>query len=103
MLKKRICRHILYIAIVVLYLLGIPCPILTFIGIECPTCGMTRALLALFRLDFKAYVEYQPFAIWMLIAVLLGVHLRIIPNKRMASTYIIITAVTNYIYYVLKF
>ncbi len=103
MLQKRICRHILYIAIVALCLLGIPCPILTFIGIECPTCGMTRALLALFRLDFKVYVEYQPFAIWMLIAVLLGVHLRIIPNKRMASTYIIITAVTNYIYYVLKF
>ncbi len=35
------------------YLLEIPCPILTHLGFPCPGCGMTRAYLSLLRLDVK--------------------------------------------------
>ncbi len=51
-------------AVILLYgafaLLGIGCPIRFFTGISCAGCGMTRALLAAARLDFKAAFYYHP-------------------------------------------
>lgn len=52
------------LAVVGLYLLlaavGIGCPIKFATGISCAGCGMTRAWLALLRLDVKAAFEYHP-------------------------------------------
>lgn len=39
---------------------GIGCVFLYFLGIPCPGCGMTRALLALLRLDLAAAFSYHP-------------------------------------------
>lgn len=39
---------------------GIGCVFVYFWGIPCPGCGMTRALLALLRLDFAAAFGYNP-------------------------------------------
>ena len=36
------------------------CPVQLIFGIPCPGCGMTRAYLALLRLDFAAAFEYHP-------------------------------------------
>ncbi len=41
-------------------ILGITCPILFMTGISCAGCGMTRAWLSLFRLDFRAAFYYHP-------------------------------------------
>ena len=41
-------------------LMGITCPILFMTGISCAGCGMTRAWLSLFRLDFGAAFYYHP-------------------------------------------
>jgi hypothetical protein len=40
--------------------LGIPCLFQSFWGITCPSCGASRAALALLRLDFTAAVEANP-------------------------------------------
>lgn len=40
---------------------GIPCYIKTFTGYDCPTCGMTRMIMALTRLDFKSAFGYNRF------------------------------------------
>ncbi len=43
-----------------LFLLGITCPIKFLTGVSCPGCGMTRAWLALLRLDFFSALAFHP-------------------------------------------
>ena len=38
---------------------GIPCPIHLVTGLDCPGCGVSRMLMALLRLDFKAAFGYN--------------------------------------------
>lgn len=45
---------------VVLEALGVTCPILFLTGVSCAGCGMSRAWLALLRLDFAAAFGYHP-------------------------------------------
>lgn len=40
--------------------LGVTCPIRALTGISCAGCGMTRAWLALLRLDLRAAWSYHP-------------------------------------------
>lgn len=42
---------------------GIPCTFHLLTGFDCPSCGMSRALSALSRLDFAASISYNPFLI----------------------------------------
>lgn len=43
-----------------MYLLDTTCLIKSAVGICCPGCGMSRALLAAFRLDFLSAVALHP-------------------------------------------
>lgn len=45
---------------VALYLTDIGCVVRRVTGLACPGCGMTRAWLAVLRLDFAAAVAYHP-------------------------------------------
>lgn len=60
--RKQDLRAVAIIAAVyaVMQLLGITCPIKFLTGISCPGCGMTRAWLALLRLDLHAALAYHP-------------------------------------------
>ena len=50
-----------YLAFVfAMYRLGVRCLFLSVLGVPCPGCGMTRALLAVLRLDFAAALAYHP-------------------------------------------
>lgn len=55
----------------VLNLIGITCPIKFATGISCPGCGMTRAWLAVLRLDFATAFYYHPLFMLPPIAVIL--------------------------------
>ena len=44
----------------VFHIIGIGCPIKFLTGISCAGCGMTRAWLALMRLDIKGAVCFHP-------------------------------------------
>lgn len=39
------------------------CPFRTFLGVRCPGCGMTHALVAMARGEFRRAVGYNPFVI----------------------------------------
>ena len=56
-----------------LFLCGITCPIKFTTGVSCPGCGMTRACLALLRLDPAAALHFHPLVF--LLPVALAVYL----------------------------
>lgn len=51
-----LCAVLLGVWVVV----GLPCPVRQLTGIICPGCGMSRAWLAVLRLDFAAAFWYHP-------------------------------------------
>lgn len=59
----------------ILQLLGITCPIRFITGISCPGCGMTRAWLAVLRLDWAAAFQYHPL-FWLVPLAVAGFFLR---------------------------
>ncbi len=58
----------------------IGCPVAWLIGRPCPTCGVTRAMICLLRLDFRGYWNHQPMAMPLCAALALLLHLRLLPE-----------------------
>lgn len=61
--EKIVGFTILFLVIIgaLLAFLGVyQCPLRLLLGIPCPGCGMTRAYIALFKLDFKKAFELHP-------------------------------------------
>ena len=72
-------------ALVFLYIQDVlVCPLQLVLGVPCPTCGVTRALLALAQGDLAGYVHYQPMALFLAAAVLLALHHRPLRRWRVA-------------------
>lgn len=83
-------------------LFNITCPIKQIIGVPCPTCGMTRAMLALIRLDIKGYMEYNPMAVFMFLAVFLYLHREYVKKKKWMDLYVTVVLAVNTIVYILN-
>ncbi len=57
--RVQLCISIFFIYLF-LSLLHVGCPIKFLTGISCPGCGMTRAVISVFRLNFKEAFHYHP-------------------------------------------
>lgn len=69
MAGKGLYKVIIFIAVSgIILLVFYHCPFLYFFGIPCPGCGMTRALIAAARLDFKEAFYYHPLFFVVIIA-----------------------------------
>ena len=91
------------LGVFVLKLLGINCVIYEIFGFRCPTCGMTRALVSLARLDFSGYLFHNAFALPVLVAFLLLVFNKRVEKHRkvwMAAAFVILAA--NLVYYLTR-
>lgn len=66
---------------VVLEALGVTCPIKFFTGISCAGCGMSRAWLALLRLDFPAAFAFHPLVLLPIPAALLLLLQKRLPRR----------------------
>ena len=93
-----VCVWILFIA------LHIPCPIQYFLDVPCPTCGVSRALIALLHGDIQEYYEMQPMALPLVLTVVVCMHLSKMPTKikRFAVIFATIVLALNTILYVAK-
>lgn len=73
---------------------SIGCPIRFLTGVPCPTCGTTRALLSLARLDLRGYVYYNPLALPVCVVLWLALHSKLLHwGKRAELSLLIGTAV----------
>jgi len=57
------------------------CPVYTATGYQCPGCGSQRAFHHLFQGDFLTALMYNPFIIFLVPYVLLGVYIEYIANR----------------------
>ena len=82
--------------------LHIQCPVLYFFGVPCPTCGVTRALIALLQGDIQEYFERQPMALPLVLTVVICIHLSKMPvrMKRIAVVFAAVVLTLNTILYV---
>jgi len=97
------------VLVVLYYIIGrifdSTCPILSVFGVPCPACGMTRAMLSLFRLDTAGYIHYNAMALPMLIVLLCEFHLPLVKSKgiRLGLNIACVSVlVVNLVYYMLR-
>lgn len=94
--KSVVKQHIIYFSVIccfiaVMQIKNINCPIAALLGVPCPTCGVTRAMLSLFSLDFKGYMGYHPLALPLSASVVLLLHVKVI--RKRFWIYIFVSAV----------
>ena len=107
---KLLKKYLLIGVILVVYYLicnifNITCPIKHLTGVQCPTCGMTRAMIALMRLDIKGYIEYNPMALFMFLVVFLYLHrehVKSVTIKKWIDLCTVVVLTVNSIIYVLR-
>ena len=93
---------LLAVYITVLTTFDIHCPIAKATGIECPTCGVSRALLSLLEFNFKAYYNYNPLAVPLLVSVWLMLNSEYFKHKALARSVAIFTVSVNFILYLFE-
>lgn len=86
----------------ILFLCNITCPIAAIIRHPCPTCGMSRAVFALFTEGITAYVYYNALAVPCLLAVWLLIHSKIFKHKKIPIAIGILVFIINMIYYICR-
>lgn len=101
---RIIKSHLFIFAVIGIYfvlstIFGITCPIKYIVKVPCPTCGMTRAMISLIRLDFKGYVEYNFMAFFMIIAVILLIHRKVFKKTKWIDWYSMLVLATNMLIY----
>lgn len=103
--KAILIRHAIYALILAVYAAAmhffeIHCPIAYIFGVPCPTCGMTRAMISLIRLDFAAYISYHPLALPMTLAIWFLIHLKLFKKKTLITVASLSVVVLNFLYYI---
>ena len=86
----------------IIKLFNTTCIIKFITGIECPTCKSTRALVELIKLNYHQYMNYNPFALFVLVAVILLIHRPNIKYKKAVDIYSGISVGLNFIYWLAK-
>ncbi|MBQ8259251.1 MAG: DUF2752 domain-containing protein [Clostridia bacterium] len=73
------------------------CPIYKFTGHACPSCGTTRALISLIKLDLDGYFHYNPMAM-PLLSVFFSTIFGLI-RKKPFMVYSLTVVIINYVLY----
>ncbi len=106
--KSILGMHLLFLGLGILFLfiyswLDISCLLRYITGVPCPTCGATRAIFSLTRLDFVGYWFYNPMAFPLVIAFLAVFHYRLLPKwRKLIIVYVSIVLVLTVVLYVYR-
>ena len=85
------CMAVIFLYIV-LFAVGIGCPIKYLTGVSCPGCGMTRACISALRFDFLQAFEYHPLWFAVLPIAILLVFFRV---KRNSSAFALVSVIAG--------
>lgn len=94
--KKTIMLYLTVLLFVAVFYLVYNCPFKYFFGICCPGCGMTRATLSFFTLDFKQAFYYHPAVFLMPVGIIVFFLRKKIPKnilKTLTALLVIILAI----------
>ena len=105
--KALLRRTVIYSALLslyalILYFLGISCPIYAITGVKCPTCGVTRALISLLRFDLKGYLTYNFMALPLLISAWFIINADLFSKRKFATVLSLAVIVLNFLLYLVK-
>ena len=80
-------RHVIFFAVICCFIilcqtLDIYCPLRYFTAVPCPTCGVTRAMISLFKADLNGYLKYHPLALPLLLTVIAMIHIKHLKHKQ---------------------
>jgi len=110
MKKEKIIKIGIYHTIVLIVLLFIifiyKCPMLYVTGIPCPGCGITRAIFAALRFDFKAAFSFHPLFFTVPPVVLYVAHRNVLKRRFSTKTEVALLCVLSVIFvivYVYRF
>ena len=78
------------------------CPIYALLGVPCPTCGVTRAMLSLLRLDIRSYFKYNAMAFFLVTAVMLAIFKSTQRRSLLIDIYVYSVLVINAVYYAVR-
>ena len=83
-LKIHIPALIIAVPYIVMFGLGVTCPIRYVSGLPCPACGLTRAVLCLLRLDLAGSFRMYPLAVPVIASIYVIIHkkFKIFDQKR---------------------
>lgn len=82
------------------FYLSFGCPVRLLTGVACPGCGMTRAVLALLRLDIGLAIEMHPLVFLLPVAAAVYLLRRRIPKKAMTALCISALVLLTAVYFV---
>lgn len=106
--KSILGIHLLFLGLGVLFLfiyswLDITCLLRFVTDVPCPTCGATRAMFSLSRLDFIGYWFYNPMALPLVVAFLVVFHYRLLPRwKWLIIGYVSIVLILTVMLYIYR-
>lgn len=104
-IKKYIKYTILFILVLIgFYIFDIGCLFRKVFGICCPTCGMTRAILEIFKGNINGYVQYNAFSLPVIISLLIILYQKVFEIKTNKVTLICYWIfILNFVYYLIRF
>lgn len=105
---KIFLTHVIVLSVIAVYYiimnaLDITCPIRALSGYPCPACGMSRAIISLFFLDFTGYAYYNVMAVPVVLGILVAIHFGKKKEMRtFTEVYLIAVAIINIAYYIVR-
>ena len=81
---------------------NITCPFKEILNFPCTTCGVTRALVALIRLDISGYLKNNAMALFLFVAVFLMLNIDFFEKRKIIYFYVFSVLMINFIYYLFR-
>ncbi len=98
LLKKRTGYLALFLLVALfMKLIGAPCLIRQLFKVPCPTCGSTRAIIALLKLNLKGYLYYNAMSLFVFLSAVIIIYKEFLPKKSEFLAYFFLAI--NLVYY----
>ena len=98
-------KHIIIILMIVtVFFMDSKCLIKKFIGVPCPSCGLTRAIISVFNLDFHRSFSYHPLFWFIPIVIIIIIYRKrpLFGNKKYEITFYISTIMIILVVYIVR-